>query len=132
VDQAGRSLYLLTKDSANTTTCTATCVASWPAFEVAGSGTVAAGDGVTGALATLTRSDDGNRQVTYNGVPLYYFGGDSKAGDTNGQGLGGVWFLAGSASTAQGGRISGGVGEGTASGGAATGAPPASPASGGY
>jgi hypothetical protein len=31
-------------------------------------------------------------QVTYGGRPLYYFAGDAKAGDTNGQGVRGVWF----------------------------------------
>jgi predicted lipoprotein with Yx(FWY)xxD motif len=30
--------------------------------------------------------------VTYGGRPLYYFAGDAKAGDTNGQGVRGVWF----------------------------------------
>ena len=53
-----------------------------------------AGTGVTGALGTITR-DDGTMQVTLGGTPLYYFGADKAAGDTNGQGLGEVWFLAG-------------------------------------
>ena len=43
-------------------------------------------------LGTLTR-DDGTVQVTYNGWPLYHFSGDTAPGDTNGQGLEGVWFL---------------------------------------
>ena len=52
-----------------------------------------AGEGVDATLlGTITR-DDGSTQVTYNGWPLYYFQDDAAAGDTNGQGLGGVWFL---------------------------------------
>ena len=52
-----------------------------------------AGDGVdTAKLATITR-DDGAVQVTYNGHPLYLFAGDTAAGQANGQGSGGVWFL---------------------------------------
>ena len=52
-----------------------------------------AGEGVDATLlGTITR-DDGSTQVTYNGWPLYYFHEDAAAGDTNGQGLGGVWFL---------------------------------------
>ena len=33
-------------------------------------------------------------QVAYNGIPLYYFAGDTKAGDTTGQGKSGKWFVA--------------------------------------
>lgn len=110
----GKSLYLLTKDSANTSSCTGSCAQSWPPFELEGAETVTAGSGVTGALATITRSDDGKKQVTYNGVPLYYYAGDTKAGDVTGQGVKDVWFLAAPASTAQGGAISGGVGQGGA------------------
>ena len=38
--------------------------------------------------------DDGREQVTYNGLPLYYFANDKAPGDTKGQGVGGVWFVA--------------------------------------
>ncbi len=31
-------------------------------------------------------------QVTYDGHPLYYYSGDTKAGLANGQGIGGIWF----------------------------------------
>ena len=52
-----------------------------------------AGEGVDATLlGTITR-DDGSTQVTYNGWPLYYFHEDAAPGDTNGQGVGGVWFL---------------------------------------
>ena len=43
-------------------------------------------------IATITR-DDGTKQVTFYGHPLYHFSGDAKAGDTNGQGSGSVWYL---------------------------------------
>jgi predicted lipoprotein with Yx(FWY)xxD motif len=45
-----------------------------------------------GAFATITRAD-GTVQVTFNHMPLYYFSGDSVAGDTNGQGTNN-WFVA--------------------------------------
>jgi predicted lipoprotein with Yx(FWY)xxD motif len=38
---------------------------------------------VTGKLATITR-DDGSLQVTYNGLPLYFFKNDKAPGDANG------------------------------------------------
>jgi len=50
------------------------------------------GAGLTGALTTFERPD-GVTQVAYAGHPLYYFANDPAAGDTNGQGVGGVWFL---------------------------------------
>ncbi len=45
-----------------------------------------AGAGVTGQLGTLTRAD-GTTQVTYAGMPLYYWQGDAKAGDVTGDGV---------------------------------------------
>jgi predicted lipoprotein with Yx(FWY)xxD motif len=107
----GRSLYLLTSDSNGKTTCTTACAAAWPPLEVESAGSVTADDGVTGTIATITRADDGKMQVTYNGIPLYYFAKDAKAGDINGQGVKGVWFLVAPGSTAAGGAITGGVGQ---------------------
>ena len=60
--------------------------------------TPVAGAGVTGTLATFTRSDDGKTQVSYNGAALYYFAGDSAAGQANGQGsdgFGAKWWIVG-------------------------------------
>ena len=56
--------------------------------------------GVTGTLATVPRTDGSGAQVSYNGDPLYYYAGDTAAGQTNGDGVGGVWHLAGLASSA--------------------------------
>lgn len=124
----GRALYVLTKDSKDKPTCAGQCAKTWPPFEVAAGGSVSAASGVTGTLATVKRSDDGQDQVTYNGAPLYYFAADAAAGDVKGQGYGGVWFLAAPGTTASGGQITGAVGEaGGASGGGAS-AAPASPA----
>lgn len=94
----GLALYIKTSDTANTSTCTGDCLANWPALTVAAGQTAVAGTGVTGALGTFTRAD-GAIQVTYNGLPLYYWVADKKAGDTTGQGIGGfvVALVAGSA-----------------------------------
>ena len=32
-------------------------------------------------------------QVTLDGHPLYHFSGDAAAGDTNGNGIGGIWHV---------------------------------------
>jgi predicted lipoprotein with Yx(FWY)xxD motif len=91
----GKSLYVFAKDTkANDSQCTSDqCVQNWPAWTIDSGETVVAGDGVTGTIATFARAD-GSMQVSYNGHPLYTFAGDSKAGDTNGDGIGGVWSLA--------------------------------------
>ncbi len=84
----GLALYVKTTDTANTSTCTGDCLTNWPALTVAAGQTPVAGTGVTGALGTFTRPE-GSTQVTYNGLPLYYWVSDTKAGDTTGQGIGG-------------------------------------------
>jgi len=35
---------------------------------------------------------DGSKQLAYDGWPLYYFSNDVNPGDTNGQGVGNVWY----------------------------------------
>jgi predicted lipoprotein with Yx(FWY)xxD motif len=89
----GLTLYTLTADGANASTCTGTCANDWPPLTVKSGTKVVGGTGVKGAFATFTRPD-GTRQVSYRGRPLYYFAGDQSAGDTGGQGIGGVWFVA--------------------------------------
>jgi len=88
----GKALYIFTKDTGNASACTGSCATSWPPLMVTALGDVAAGTGVTGALATITR-DDGSLQVTLGGHPLYYFAGDTAAGQTNGQAVNQVWYL---------------------------------------
>jgi len=90
----GKTLYLFTPDTTSASNCNAQCAASWPPFTLDAGETVKAGDGVTGTLATITRQD-GTTQVTYAGHPLYYYGADQAAGDTNGEGLNDKWYLVG-------------------------------------
>ncbi len=89
VDGEGNSLYLFTNDTGQESTCTDACAEAWPA--VTGQASVA-GDADDSLLGTTER-DDGEMQVTYAGHPVYYFAADQAPGDTNGQGVGGVWFL---------------------------------------
>jgi predicted lipoprotein with Yx(FWY)xxD motif len=88
----GRTLYLRTSDPAGGSSCTGNCATTWPPFTLDTGETVTAGTGVTGALTTFARSD-GSTQVLIDGHALYYYSGDSAAGDTTGQGIGGVWFV---------------------------------------
>ena len=95
-DSAGKSLYLFAADSMNMSTCSGACATVWPPLTVPSGQVAAAGTGVTGSLlSTITRAD-GTTQVTYNGLPLYYYSGDTSTGNTNGEGIssfGALWFL---------------------------------------
>ena len=55
--------------------------------------TPVAGSGVTGALGTITRSDDDSTQVTINQLPLYYFVQDTRRVMPRGRVLTGKWFV---------------------------------------
>ncbi|MEM8534635.1 MAG: hypothetical protein AAGF95_27580 [Chloroflexota bacterium] len=90
-DGDGNTLYRFLNDSAEMDVCYDGCAVNWPPLLVGGDAPTA-GEGVTGELGTITRRD-GNRQVTYNGMPLYFFANDENAGDTNGQGVGEVWYI---------------------------------------
>jgi len=90
---SGMTLYVLTKDTPDVSTCSGSCATTWPPLTTSAGATITGPTGASGAFATITRSD-GTVQVTYNHLPLYYYSGDSGTGDTNGQGLNSVWFVA--------------------------------------
>ena len=81
----GMTVYIFTKDvkDSGKSACTGDCLVKWPALSVPAGATPSAGSGVTGTLGTITR-DDGTLQVTYNGLPLYFFANDKAPGDANG------------------------------------------------
>jgi len=88
VDRDGRTLYAFTKDKGDQSACSGDCATSWPAL----TGPATAGTGVQASLLSTSMQANGSSQVTYGGKPLYYFAGDAKPGDTNGQDVGNVWF----------------------------------------
>ena len=63
--------------------CTGGCATTWPPLTVSSGTTPTAGAGASGVLKTITR-DDGSTQVTYNGMPLHFYKGDTASGDMNG------------------------------------------------
>ncbi len=73
--------------------CEGDCLAAWPPVTVPPGNTVAAGEGVTGVLGLITGTD-GSTQVTYDGRPLYYWQGDTEAGQTSGHGVNDIWWVA--------------------------------------
>jgi len=88
-DGQGRTLYLFTHDSGDSSACEGACLSAWPPLE----GTATAGSGANGSLlGTITRSD-GMIQATYAGHPLYYYSGDQDPGDVNGQEIQDAWYV---------------------------------------
>jgi predicted lipoprotein with Yx(FWY)xxD motif len=88
-DDAGRVLYSFSKDEKSKSNCTGTCAATWPVYAPT---TITAGTGIDGTK--LTSFDNaGKKQLAIDGIPLYYYSGDTKAGDTNGQGVGTFWYV---------------------------------------
>ena len=90
-DSNGRSLYFFSDDAGDTSTCYGGCATAWPIFYV---NNPTLSDGLKSSdFATITRND-GSKQTTYKGWPLYYFAQDSKAGDVKGDPVGKVWYVA--------------------------------------
>lgn len=91
VTMKGKTLYSLSAETKGRFICTGACLASWKPL------VVPAGVKPMGPVALSTRKrPDGRTQVTYKGLPLYSFNGDSKPGEANGQGLKdvGTWHAA--------------------------------------
>ncbi len=91
VDGKGMSLYMFTKDTADTSNCPGKCMKQWPPFLSLGH--PQAGAGVDPSLIGVISLANGNQMVTYNKMPLYYWVGDTKPGDTTGQDVGGAWYV---------------------------------------
>ncbi|NEA30564.1 hypothetical protein [Streptomyces sp. SID13031] len=95
VDGTGRTLYVYDLDTANPSksNCDGSCATAWPPL-LAGTGTPKLTGVAATSVGTVTRTD-GTKQVTLAGWPLYYFAQDTKAGDANGQAVGGIWWVVG-------------------------------------
>jgi predicted lipoprotein with Yx(FWY)xxD motif len=92
VKSNGHTLYLFGKDRNGKSACSGQCATFWPPLITSGKPRVTSG--ARASLIGMTRRADGRLQVTYNHHPLYTFAKDTKAGQTNGEGVkafGGVW-----------------------------------------
>ena len=87
----GMTLYIFDNDEPSVSNCYDGCAVNWP--PLVADGDPVAGDGVSGVLGVTDRTD-GTRQVTYNGMPLYFWINDSAPGDTTGHGVNNVWWVA--------------------------------------
>jgi predicted lipoprotein with Yx(FWY)xxD motif len=90
VDGKGLTLYHLTTDTSAKSTCTGGCAKVWPPL-LTTNGNPPSSPASIGTFGMITRPD-GGAQVTFNGMPLYTYAGDSRPGQANGQGIMGTWF----------------------------------------
>jgi len=89
-DAKGMTLYWFRNDAPGKSACVGPCVEKWPVYFRE---KVKAGKGLTdGDFGTITR-EDGKKQSTFRGYPLYSWSGDKARGETNGQGLNKVWYV---------------------------------------
>jgi predicted lipoprotein with Yx(FWY)xxD motif len=86
------TLYTFTKDTANTSNCSGACVAIWPQYSPTTNEPLVTTSDIKGQLSTITRTD-GSLQLTYKGLPLYFFKNDIKPGDVLGQNFNKLWFV---------------------------------------
>lgn len=86
-DAKGMTLYTYSKDTNGVSNCSGGCLKAWPAY-IAPSGT-----NTLPANISIIKRTDGTGQFAWKGMPLYYFTGDKKAGDVNGNGVAGLWSV---------------------------------------
>jgi predicted lipoprotein with Yx(FWY)xxD motif len=110
-DSKGFTLYHLTTERGDAIRCLRACARMWPPLLAPGCEVPASASELPGELATVERPD-GGAQVTYDGLPLYTYSGDTAPNQANGQGVQEVWFAVGP------GGVSGAADSGGASGGA--------------
>jgi predicted lipoprotein with Yx(FWY)xxD motif len=82
----GLTLYVFDKDVGGKPSCYLLCAVRWPPYLVKQGATMGTG-------WSKVQRTNGTVQWAYHGKPLYFFDGDTKKGDANGNGLGGVWHI---------------------------------------
>ncbi|MEN0054836.1 MAG: hypothetical protein AAGC65_14270 [Mucilaginibacter sp.] len=90
-DEKGKTLYFFAIDANGKSGCSGGCLTVWPLFYQEN---LTLDNGLDQKdFGTITR-DDGSKQNTYKGWPLYYYKDDAKAGDVKGDKVEDTWFVA--------------------------------------
>ena len=84
----GKTMYTFDKDQVGSgkSACVSTCADNWPPVYVE------PGIKLSGDFSSITRND-GQKQLTYKGKPLYYFVKDKNPGDKTGDNVNNVWHV---------------------------------------
>ena len=100
-DKDGRTLYYFSNDANGQNNCSGGCAAVWPIFNADNLTADLLGDGLNLTDFSSITTASGSKQVTYKGCPLYYYAPGANgtnvpeaAGQTTGEGVGGIWFVA--------------------------------------
>jgi predicted lipoprotein with Yx(FWY)xxD motif len=96
VDANGMSLYMFAPDRYNVSVCEGQCLTAWPPIMLQPGQSLSSielSGGLRYSKLGVAFRENGSRQVTYNGWPLYYWFRDAKAGDVLGQWVGNVWWV---------------------------------------
>jgi predicted lipoprotein with Yx(FWY)xxD motif len=88
VDAKGMTLYTFDKDTAGSgkSVCNGQCATLWPPAMAT------AADQPSGDFGIVTR-DDGSRQWSFKGKPVYTYQADKKAGERTGDNFRDVWHI---------------------------------------
>jgi predicted lipoprotein with Yx(FWY)xxD motif len=90
VDSKGFTVYVFDSDKNGTIACVNQCANAWPPVTLTAGATLPTTGALAADLTTVARPD-GAQQVAYKGRPVYRFGGDTKPGDTKGEGVLNLW-----------------------------------------
>jgi len=89
----GLTLYHYTDETRGKVDCKGACAKLWPPLLVKAGAKPTVGAGLIASKLGTIKRPDGGMQVTYNGLGLYRYAPDRKAGDVKGQGLFKAWFV---------------------------------------
>lgn len=87
IDENELTLYIFEQDENGVSNCLNSCATIWPPL-------LASNQSVESKDFTTTTRENGDKQWSFKGYPLYLYSGDSNPGETNGQGLQNHWFVA--------------------------------------
>lgn len=91
VGKDGKTVYYFTQDQKDSgfSSCVDNCRDNWPPVLVDNEPTIS-GD-ITATIGTI-KDLEGKKQVTVDGLPIYYWYEDNNPGEVKGQGVGNVWY----------------------------------------
>jgi predicted lipoprotein with Yx(FWY)xxD motif len=101
-DSKGRTLYVFAPDIDGTSKCAGGCLLVWPPFYDSSISVTTIPNSLTASDFTTVTATNGQKQTAYRGWPLYYYAPKDTngnnvaeaAGETKGENVGKVWFVA--------------------------------------